>query len=34
MPDRRRFLAIVPELTGAGSVTVVQHWLAALDQAR
>jgi len=30
MPDRQRFLAIEPERTGTGSVTVVQHWIAAL----
>jgi dipeptidyl aminopeptidase/acylaminoacyl peptidase len=30
MPDRQRFLAIAPERTGTGSVTLVQNWLAAL----
>jgi len=30
MPDHRRFLAIAPERTGTGSVTVVQNWLKAL----
>ena len=30
MPDRQRFLAIAPERTGTGSVTVVQNWRAAL----
>jgi len=34
MPDRQRFLAIAPERTGTGSVTVVQNWLAALATKR
>jgi Tol biopolymer transport system component len=34
MPDRERFLAIAPERTGIGSVTVVQNWRAALEKAR
>jgi len=34
MPDRQRFLAIAPERTGTGSVTVVQNWRAALVQKR
>ena len=34
MPDRQRFLAIAPERTGIGSMTIVQHWLKALEQAR
>ncbi len=34
MPDRQRFLALAPERTGIGSVTVVQHWRAALDKGR
>ena len=34
MPDRQRFLAISPERTGTGSVTVVQNWRAALVQKR
>jgi len=34
MPDRQRFLAIAPERTGTGSVTVVQNWRAALAQKR
>ncbi len=29
-PDRRRFLAIVPERTGPGSLTIVQNWRASL----
>jgi len=29
-PDRQRFLALAPERTGTGSVTVVQNWRAAL----
>jgi hypothetical protein len=32
MPDRQRFLAIAPERTGPGSVTIVQNWLASLRQ--
>jgi len=34
MPDRQRFLAIAPERTGTGSVTVVQNWHAALATKR
>ena len=34
MPDRQRFLAIAPERTGTGAVTVVQNWRAALVQKR
>ncbi len=34
MPDRERFIAVVPEHGGAGSVTVVQGWLAALEKRR
>jgi hypothetical protein len=34
MPDRQRFLALAPERTGTGSVTVVQNWLAALATRR
>ena len=34
MPDRQRFLAISPERTGTGSVTIVQNWRAALSQKR
>ena len=30
MPDRHRFLALAPERTGTGSVTIVQNWHAAL----
>ena len=33
-PDRQRFLAIAPERSGPGSVTVVQNWLAALPSTR
>ena len=29
-PDLKRFLAIAPERTGTGSVTLVQNWRAAL----
>jgi serine/threonine protein kinase/Tol biopolymer transport system component len=32
MPDRQRFLALAPERTGTGSITVVQNWRAALDK--
>jgi Tol biopolymer transport system component len=32
MPDRKRFIAIVPEKAGPGSVTVVQNWRAALPK--
>ncbi|HXG72897.1 MAG TPA: protein kinase [Gemmatimonadaceae bacterium] len=31
-PDRQRFLAILPERSGTGSVTVVQNWRAALQR--
>jgi eukaryotic-like serine/threonine-protein kinase len=34
MPDRKRFLAIAPERTGTGSITIVQNWLAALATKR
>ena len=30
MPDGQKFIAIVPEQVGPGSVTVVQNWRAAL----
>ncbi len=33
-PDGQRFLAIAPERTGIGSITVVQHWLGALTTGR
>jgi serine/threonine protein kinase/Tol biopolymer transport system component len=32
MPDRQRFLALAPERTGTGSITVVQNWRTALDK--
>jgi serine/threonine protein kinase len=32
MPDRQRFIAIAPERTGTGSITIVQNWRAALPQ--
>lgn len=32
MPDRQRFLALAPERTGPGSITVVQNWRAALER--
>jgi hypothetical protein len=32
MPDRQKWLALVPENTGAGTVTVVQNWMAGLKQ--
>ncbi|MEO6214291.1 MAG: protein kinase [Vicinamibacterales bacterium] len=31
-PDRQRFLAIAPERTGPGSLTIVQNWLSALTK--
>jgi Tol biopolymer transport system component len=34
MPDRQRFLAIAPERTGTGSITIVQNWRAALTEPR
>jgi hypothetical protein len=34
MPDRQRFIAIAPERTGTGSVTLVQNWRAALEAKR
>jgi Tol biopolymer transport system component len=34
MPDRQRFLAISPERTSTGSITVVQNWRQALVKAR
>ena len=32
MPDRLRWLALVPETAGPGTVTVVQNWMAALKK--
>ena len=32
MPDRQKWLALVPENAGAGTVTVVQNWMAGLKQ--
>ena len=32
MPDRQKWLAIVPENAGAGTVTVVQNWMAGLKK--
>jgi eukaryotic-like serine/threonine-protein kinase len=32
MPDRQRFLAISPERTSTGSITVVQNWRKALEK--
>jgi hypothetical protein len=34
MPDGQRFLVLVPEQTGTGSITVVQNWRAALEEKR
>jgi len=34
MPDRRRFVAIAPEDTGTGSITIVQNWQRSLDNRR
>ena len=30
MPDRQKWLALVPENAGAGTITVVQNWMAGL----
>ena len=32
MPDRKRFLALMPERLGTGTVTVVQNWMTALKK--
>ena len=32
MPDRQRFLALIPEHKGVGSITIVENWQAALDK--
>lgn len=32
MPDRQRYLAIAPERTGIGAITLVQNWRAALGK--
>jgi Tol biopolymer transport system component len=32
MPDRQRFLALMPERLGTGTVTVVQNWMASLKK--
>lgn len=34
MPDRQKFVAMVPERAGPGSVTMVQNWRAALGKKR
>ncbi len=34
MPDRQRFLAILPERAGPGAMTIVQNWRAALTASR
>jgi Tol biopolymer transport system component len=34
MPDRQRFLALMPEHAGTGSVMIVQNWQKALEQNR
>jgi eukaryotic-like serine/threonine-protein kinase len=34
MPDGQRFLGLVPEQPGTGSITVVQNWRAGLDEKR
>lgn len=31
MPARDRFLALAPERTGVGAITIVQNWRAALE---
>ena len=32
MPDRQKWLALVPENAGVGTVTVVQNWMAGLKK--
>ena len=32
MPDRQKWLALVPETAGSGTVTVVQNWIAGLKK--
>lgn len=32
MPDRRKFLALVPDRLGVGSITVVHNWMAGLGK--
>ena len=34
MPDRERFLALSPERTGIGSITIVENWLRALSKSQ
>jgi len=34
MPDGSRFLALIPERTGTGSVTIVHNWRAAIEKKR
>jgi hypothetical protein len=34
MPDRQRFLAITPERTGIGAISIVQNWRASLEKRR
>jgi hypothetical protein len=33
-PDGQRFLALVPDQSGTGSITLVQNWRAALEEKR
>jgi hypothetical protein len=33
-PDGQRFLALVPDQSGTGSITLVQNWRAALEENR
>jgi serine/threonine protein kinase len=33
-PDRQRFLVLMPDRAGTGSMTIVQHWREALDRKR
>lgn len=32
MPDRKKFLALIPERVGVGSITVVQNWTAGMGK--
>jgi hypothetical protein len=34
MPNGQRFLALMPDASGTGSITVVQNWRAALEEKR
>jgi len=34
MPDRQKFIVLVPEKSGTGAITVVQNWLTAMRSSR